>query len=630
MNNYVRKQRLFRELGILIGLAVLVPILLWTGGFGQREIYNTSYTSIVSTPTLSQDGGFYDEPFYLELSVPSGTVVYYTLDGSRPTASSSRYESPIYVYDRSVEPNRYRSIPNVTKDYLNTWREPDTVDKCFIVRAMAMDPMGFSSDIVTASYFVGQPEYQDKTVISLVADPEDLFGDAGIYVTGPDYDAWYRKQILSGNPTINFYGSPAINYKQSGSRWEREANLEKFSSGDPTVNQVVGIRISGSSARDSAIKRFSVYARMKYSGSDWFDQGVVSEKPEHSLQLREGELNYFSQILCPDRNVLAMPIIPVCLFVDGEYWCDTYLSQKPNEDDIASRFGLSDNNVVIVKANRTDSLSDLGENPYSAIDTALDADMSNSEAYQAIGKIIDLQSYIDYTCIQTFLANMDYCEEKNVLMWHAVQPEGLGCCDGRWRWGLYDMDLLWRAVAPEFGAVESYELNPFTMYGRWICDCSLTEWPIYSALRKNEDFCRDFVLTFADLLNTDFLPERTLALADRFPENAELKTFLELRPAYVKRFLAEEFDLTEEAELSLSVNDPQCGVIRLNTITPALSEGTWTGYYFTDYPVTLSAEAKEGYAFAGWEVNGVHFPEVQIEAAILPGGTSVSASFVKQ
>ena len=40
------------------------------------------------------------------------------------------------------------------------------------------------SEAVTATYFVGENPYRDKLVVSLVADPEDLFGENGIYVTG--------------------------------------------------------------------------------------------------------------------------------------------------------------------------------------------------------------------------------------------------------------------------------------------------------------------------------------------------------------------------------------------------------------------------------------------------------------
>ena len=33
----------------------------------------------------------------------------------------------------------------------------------------------------------------------------------------------------------------------------------------------------------------------------------------------------------------------------------------------------------------------------------------------------------------------------------------------------------------------------------------------------------------------------------------------------------------------------------------SLSENSWSGSYFTDYPVTVTAEAHRGYRFVRWE-----------------------------
>ncbi|MBR2284062.1 MAG: dockerin type I repeat-containing protein [Ruminococcus sp.] len=45
------------------------------------------------------------------------------------------------------------------------------------------------------------------------------------------------------------------------------------------------------------------------------------------------------------------------------------------------------------------------------------------------------------------------------------------------------------------------------------------------------------------------------------------------------------------------------GTISVNTITPELKGGTWSGQYFSDYPVTLSAKAEPGYRVTSWETN---------------------------
>ena len=165
--------------------------------------------------SLSRESGFYDGAFELELAAGPDTTIYYTLDSNTPTTESAKCSRPIYVHDRSEEENRYRSIRNVQENYLNLPMNGDVpVDKCFVVRAVAVDGDGNCSGIITKSYFVNQDKYKDRTVISLVSDPDGLLGDDGIYVTGKAYDEKYLaayekmdeygKIVLSGIPEANF------------------------------------------------------------------------------------------------------------------------------------------------------------------------------------------------------------------------------------------------------------------------------------------------------------------------------------------------------------------------------------------------------------------------------------------
>ena len=80
----------------------------------------------------------------------------------------------------------FRSIRNVRENYLDySPLRMEPVDKATIVRAVAVNSEGERSAVITETYFVGLDEaYREETVISLIADPEALFGINGIYVTG--------------------------------------------------------------------------------------------------------------------------------------------------------------------------------------------------------------------------------------------------------------------------------------------------------------------------------------------------------------------------------------------------------------------------------------------------------------
>ena len=70
------------------------------------------------------------------------------------------------------------------------------------------------------------------------------------------------------------------------------------------------------------------------------------------------------------------------------------------------------------------------------------------------------------------------------------------------------------------------------------------------------------------------------------------------------------------------------GRVTVNTSTIDLSDGVWTGQYFTDYPITVTASANDGYVFLGWkgEANGTG------ETITVPvdGGIALEAVFARE
>jgi uncharacterized repeat protein (TIGR02543 family) len=44
--------------------------------------------------------------------------------------------------------------------------------------------------------------------------------------------------------------------------------------------------------------------------------------------------------------------------------------------------------------------------------------------------------------------------------------------------------------------------------------------------------------------------------------------------------------------------------IKINTVTPGLASGSWTGKYYSGNPITVTAGVPSGYEFDGWTVTG--------------------------
>ena len=93
--------------------------------------------------------------------------------------------------------------------------------------------------------------------------------------------------------------------------------------------------------------------------------------------------------------------------------------------------------------------------------------------------------------------------------------------------------------------------------------------------------------------------------------------------------LKNEFDLTGTLEtVILDSNFNEAGSIYINTVQADISEGAWEGYYFTDYPVTITAVANPGYQFVGWS-GDMEAMENSIHVSLKEGGVALTALFQK-
>ncbi|MBR2761942.1 MAG: CotH kinase family protein [Solobacterium sp.] len=585
----------------------------------------------LSAPEFSAESGFYESAFDLSLSAEKGMKIYYTLDCTDPTAESIPYTGPIHVYDKSSEANRFRSVQNVEKDYLETESvDPGPVDKAFIVRAVAVDENGNASSPVTRSYFINLGKYRDRKVVSLVTDPANLFDpETGIYVTGAEYDEWYRQvregTISPDREDSSYQEEPTCNFSSGGDEWERKADCELIDDSVILIRQPVGIRIQGDSSTYEPLKRFSVYSRRKYGTDTFFDQPIFPGIKTHAFVLRNGFLNAFTPTLTEDRSVSVQKSVPVSVFLDGEFWYDTYLQEKYIRAYFSEHYGINRNNVVReAHLENTDLMEAIGE-----------IDASSGEGYDRINEIMDIQSYIDFTCINAYLDNEDTHDNKNVVMWRCAIREGDGYEDGRWRWGLFDQDLLWNfSMRDHTGGEPAYAVNTFTlpMASERSELFAITDQELFNKLKPNRTFQKQFVLTFMDLVNTDFRPDAVIPKLEAFEDwgeaNEEQYEFFQKRADYIVPYMAEEFGLTGTLEpLTLTSNRPECD-ITLNTITPDLENGSWLGQYYTDVPVMVSCEDS---SFDHWEIitgdNAEIRTEPSLEVPVSEGGTHIHAVF---
>ena len=251
-----------------------------------------------------------------------------------------------------------------------------------------------------------------------------------------------------------------------------------------------------------------------------------------------------------------------------------------------------------------------------------DTDFTDPAQWAAFQEQADVQSYIDYTAINCILCNLDYGDYYNYVLWRAPSLGGRQGEAAKWKWCIYDVDALTWVDEEKYGPREAVNTFGFDE-GKGIRYTS-----IFASLKENAEFRQRFATSFMDILNNNFAPERVETVLNNYGYDLDyLNGFFRKRPEYAAKYLAQELNLTGELETVTVTADPEMGSVTVNTSQIDLSSGFWSGRYYTDYPITVTAQAKEGYEFVGWKGDAdTTDPSLTLS---MDGGRNLEAVFVK-
>lgn len=534
-------------------------------------------TEIPLLPAFSAESGFYDKEFTLTLSSGPEYTIYYTTDGSDPRSSDSTflYTSELHVFDNTNHTNVYSAITDIS---LTGYIPPEyKIDKGIIIRAVAKNADGTYGPVVTNSYFVGKDAsyYKDMRVISMVTDEDYLFDpDTGAYMIGSNYykwlyskDHWYMDPMDVNNPT---------NYNADGKESEFPVTIQIFEQGMPVYTVDVGARIAGNWTRANAQKNFRLYARKEYGVSKMkytFFNGLtaINGNPiekfdkvtlwaggnDHILHFRDA----FIQDISKECGIDCMASEPCILFINGEFWGFYLLREKTDGYYIQSHYGIDEKNVTVIKNGGLDEGSEEALEEYRRFcHWVSSADMSKKENYQKFCEQMDVQSFMDYIAIETYVNNSDWANGylNNWIVWRSeVVDSDIPQADGKWRFILYDLDITSGIYGSEINSYTYDSLNKIHAANH---DFSFPD--MLRSLRKNEEFLNAFYDNYLSIIHNCFAVEKvgikltaymsscqeaTKATHYRFgnhwaaksyeEEAQSLLTYFKQRPHYAKYYL---------------------------------------------------------------------------------------------
>lgn len=493
-------KRKIKKINNVLFFIVVIIILIWA----------CSYSMDVQVPLFSHESGFYEEDFKLTINVPKGYKVYYTLDGSIPNDESNIYESPIVITDIKDEvPLKYANIKNISglealgrND--NIFLSTDVIKRGQVIRARAKNSKGKWSEVITNTYFVGvdSEDYNNLPVIMLTIDPEDLFGEEGIYCNGKQYEELMKNYVVpSGSEAEKLLAAAELwkqaNWCQIGAQWKKEADFQML------INQNLfdakaTAKINGGMSRIYSQKSFGINFL-----EDFKAPLIKGQESCSAIKLRQGGSQNLSGFLndyvvskLSDLSAFDTQEQQLCvLFLNGEYWGIYTICEKYTEEYFYINYGVDASRLIMFKGvGSPNPVLHIGrEEDVQLYNDFMDyvekTDFSQADKYNELLSKIDLDSYLQLYCTNIYFGNWDLVNH-NIAFWTYYDEK-----EGRyepWKWMMYDCDETFTIDKKTSDVIEAYR----------------TYDTLFNKLMDNEIFREKAVLYFEELRNVKLTPHR--------------------------------------------------------------------------------------------------------------------------
>ena len=560
----------------------------------------------IDAPEVDQPSQLFTSPLSVNVTIPAGCTLRYTTDGTLPTLTNGETSTS----------------GNFTVSETRSYR----------FRLFADDML--PSRVTTRSYIYNDRDYY-LPVVSVVTDPDFLYSkEIGVMEKGPN-----------GRPGN---GQDAnCNWNMD---WERPVNFSYMTAdGVMVLNQDVNLEMCGGWSRAWTPHSFKLKGSKELGGNKDLLYPFFEQKPyirNRTLQIRNGGNDTQARFKDPAlQYILASSGIdidyqsyqPVHEFINGKYIGMLNMREPNNkhyvyanygwDDDEIDQFEMSPDSAYVQKCGTPDAFIELVD--------VLSADAANAQTYEEIGRLLDLDAYINYMAAQMYLGGTDF-PQNNV--------KGFRHRDGgRFRFVIFDLDFAFKSSRPfrDFFNKEYYtfdQLRPASL-GR-LYNEQIRFVTLFKNLLQNADFRRRFIDAYCIMGGSVFEKNRSAAIVDKLLDrvmaansaswnaaneivdglNRRLNTAIDAMRNY------DTFDLSSTQPLQLSLNSNVEGA-RLFINDQEVPTGQFDGLLFP--PVKLRAEAPAGYAFKSWNDDAGHTYSYDQECAMPTGSTPLTATFRK-
>ena len=354
----------------------------------------------VNPPVADTPSGEYAQAVAVSLNGEGN--IFYTLDGSVPTAASTVYQGPIVIDGVTtlravcINGSRTSSVANYT--YI--------VGKSHDLPILVIS-LPTSSRELLMEKFESSQEYE--SLMTLFEDGQEKFSvPLGIRLHGNDSRKGAKK-----NFQLRFrgeYGAGKLKYRLFDTR-----DIDEF---------------------DSLLLK---------SGSEDYKTAMVRD--ELAAMIVDGSTALYTQA-----------VKPVVLYLGGEYWGIYYLRERFSDEYVASHLEVSPESVDLLYST-SGSVQTGSRQDFNALKSYVkNSDMTTTENFLYLADRIDINSLIDWYVCRTYLDDRDLA---NIRRFRSCEGDG----KWRWMFFDMDWGLYQQSARPISDILEDYNGEPILIKG---------------------------------------------------------------------------------------------------------------------------------------------------------------------
>ena len=369
----------------------------------------TGFTGFAAQPAFTVAPGQYYSTQYVQFTVPEGTQVFYTTDGSEPTQASTAY-------------NGERLELNFT-----------TVLRARAFGAGAVKP----SETLTGTFFINA--YHTLPIASIVIDPKNLYDEEwGMLTIGAN--------AVKEPGKLPFPNTVYRKVKDAGIRYGSHVEIYDVG-GNLLLSQGAEVGLMGDYSLDMPQKSFKFRAKSLYGGKT-FQAALFPDRPYTEYKgfvfrnsgndsmwtrLQDG---FQSRLMDAYGTTIAhQSWQPYAVYLNGIYWGNMNLRERTDKYMLAQFEGLTfdqADQIDLVQGSGREAKSGTSK-PFRAMRDKIKAGdpAKNPEDLQYILDNVDVDNLFEYMAFEMFFGNSDI---GNTRYYRTNQP------GSKWKWVLYDVD----------------------------------------------------------------------------------------------------------------------------------------------------------------------------------------------